>query len=208
MFRAADELALRALRDAMHEYAPLTDATWGELAACCRGLRLTKGEFFCRLGAVPREFGFVVSGLLRCFVSDAEGNEYNKIFFEERSFPGPMAALLEGGPSAVALQALEDSLLVAIDFAGFRALLERSPDLMWFQIRYLERNWLLMKEPREFALVQDEAAQRYQPLQARVAGARRATAPLPYRLASGDHADAAKPHPPSRARRIRGLAGR
>jgi CRP-like cAMP-binding protein len=161
MFRAADELALRALRDAMHEYAPLTDATWGELAACCRSLRLAKGEFFCRLGAVPREFGFVVSGLLRCFVSDAEGNEYNKIFFEERSFPGPMAALLESRPSAVALQALEDSLLVAIDFAGFRALLERSPDLMWFQIRYLERNWLLMKEPREFALVQDEAAQRY-----------------------------------------------
>jgi CRP-like cAMP-binding protein len=100
-------------------------------------------------------------GPAACFVSDAEGNEYNKIFFEERSFPGPMAALLESRPSAVALQALEDSLLVAIDFAGFRALLERSPDLMWFQIRYLERNWLLMKEPREFALVQDEAAQRY-----------------------------------------------
>jgi len=151
----------RALRDAMRAYAELSDETFTAVLACCRPLRLERGDYFCRLGSTPTRFALVVAGLLRCFVSDPEGNEYNKIFFDEGSFPGSMAALLTGAPSTVAIEALEPCELLAIDFAAFRRALRERADLQWFQIRYLEQNWLLRKEPREFALVQQEAADRY-----------------------------------------------
>ena len=51
--------------------------------------------------------------------------------------------------------------MLDIDFDGYRRLLRGREDLMWFQIMYLERNWLLKMEPREFALVQDDATERY-----------------------------------------------
>lgn len=154
--------AAEALRRAMHAYAPIRDETFAELLRCCRLVSLPKGAFFVAPGQVPTEFGFVVEGLLRGYVGDEDGNEYNKVFFDEGRFPGSMVALLTRSPARLAVQALEPSRLVAIDFAGFRHLLQARADLMWFQIQYLERNWLLQKEPRELALVQEDADQRYE----------------------------------------------
>ena len=156
------DAALAALRAALETYAPLTDATWSAYTALCRLDHLEAGAFLCLAGEVPTDFAFVTRGLLRAFAVDNEGDEYNKVFFEEGSFPGAMAALLEGRPSRIAIQALEDTELVRIDHAGYRALLREAPDLTWLQVCYLERNWLLGKEPREVALVQEDATARYE----------------------------------------------
>ena len=153
--------AAEAMLASIESYAAIGMDTWRELLAQCRGVRLAKDEFYCVAGTVPTSFGFVHSGLLRNYVSDEEGNEYNKIFFDEGTFPGSMAALLTKSPSSIAIQALEETQLVRIDFGGYRRLLRERADLMWFQIRYLEENWLLQKEPREVALVQDDASERY-----------------------------------------------
>lgn len=152
---------LDTLRLALEQYAPLEDATWSALAGFARSTRLEPGEVFTTAGEVPRCFGFVISGLLRGYALTESGDQYNKNFFESGSFPGSMVALLSGGPSAFAIEALEPSSLVSIDFAKYRALLARSPDLMWFQIRYLEANWVLANEPREVSFVQESATQRY-----------------------------------------------
>lgn len=156
------EQGLRAMRAGHERYCALDDDTWAELAALCDLVELPRDGFFCRAGEVPRTFGYVCRGLLRGYALDAEGREYNKVFFPEDSFPGAMVALHTGAPSALAIQALEPTALMRIDFAGYRRLLERRSDLKWFQILYLERNWLLAKEPRELALVQEDATQRYQ----------------------------------------------
>lgn len=154
-------MAAEALRASIEGYAPLDARTWRDLLRHCRVTRLAKHEFFCVAGSTPTSFGFVHSGLLRVYVSDDEGREYNKIFFDEGTFPGAMAALLTGQPSVFAIEALEDTCMLRIDFEGYRALLRRRADLMWFHIKYLEHNWLLKKEPRELALVHDDASERY-----------------------------------------------
>lgn len=153
--------ALRLLRAGFERYAPLADDTWARLVEFSHLAELRKGGAFTRPGELPTSFGFVCQGLLRGFATDPDGDQYNKVFFPEGTFPGAMVALLTGTPSAIGIEALEASWVVRIDFARYRALLRERPDLMWFQIRYLERNWLLGKEPRELALVQDDAMQRY-----------------------------------------------
>ena len=153
--------ALTALRTALDSYWPITEPTWERFRAICRVRDLAKSELLYRMGDLPTSFAFVVSGLLRVFVIDAKGGEYNKNFFEQSSFPGSMAALLTKTPSRFSIDALEPSTVVEIDFAGFRALLLASEDLKLFQIHYLEKNWLLEKDAREVALVQEDATARY-----------------------------------------------
>lgn len=149
------------MRDAMHVYFPLSDRTWMHLTQICRLLSLSKGEFYLRQGQLPHAIAFVDKGVLRAFTTDAAGTEYNKIFFTEGSFAGSMAALLTDSPSAFAIECLEDCRLLEIDHAAYRQLLYECDDLKLYHIHYLEKNWLLDKEKREVALVQDDATARY-----------------------------------------------
>ncbi len=153
--------ALKLLRGAMESYAPLEDATWSSMVRMTTLREIPRGGLLLREGDVPASFGYVCRGLLRHYTTTASGQEYNKIFFAENSFPGSMVALLTGKASTFSIEALEDSTVLTIHFARFRELLSRSSDLMWFQIQYLETNWLLAKEAREVALVQDSATERY-----------------------------------------------
>lgn len=73
-----------------------------------------------------------------------------------------MSALLTNTPSRLGFDALEETSLIEIDFLAYRRLLLEYDDLKLFQIYYLEKNWLLDKDEREIALVQQDASVRYQ----------------------------------------------
>ncbi|WDE03347.1 Crp/Fnr family transcriptional regulator [Thalassomonas viridans] len=150
-----------ALHKAMSAYYPISGQTWREFTDICELVSIEKNEFLYPVGQVPNSFAFVYSGLFRLFIADEKGNEYNKMFFDENTFPGSMVALLKNGPSRFAIEALEASKVITINFNGFRRLLASREDLKMFHIHYLEQNWLIAKEAREVALVQEEAQARY-----------------------------------------------
>lgn len=156
------EVAFAVLKKTLDSYWPITGETWERFTGICRLRELRRGELLYRIGDVPPSFAFVFSGLFRLFVIDEKGSEYNKNFFEEGAFPGCMTALLTNAPSRFAIDALEPSTIIEIDFTGFRKLLLEAEDLKLFQIHYLEKNWLLDKDAREVALVQEDAAARYE----------------------------------------------
>lgn len=156
-----ESLAYQAMRETMHRYYPLSDDTWQRLTALCRYRELEKNAVLYSLGDIPVSFSFVHQGLFRVFITDAKGNEYNKNFFSEGMFPGSISALLQSQPSAFSIVALEPSVIIEIDFKGFRQLLNDCDDLKWYQIHYLEKNWLILKEAREVEIVQEDATSRY-----------------------------------------------
>ncbi len=153
--------AFNQLHNSLQGYFPISPTTWQALQKACTLKRVDKGTHLYSLGETPHHFAYIVTGLFRVFISDEQGNEYNKNFFEQGQFPGTMAALLTNTPSKFSVEALEDSVVITIDFKTFRQQLTQHHDLALFHIHYLEQNWLLAKEPREVALVQDEARQRY-----------------------------------------------
>lgn len=153
---------LQALRAAMEDYSPLSERSFHELSLICRHTTIDAGSDLYPVGIVPRSFAFVESGLLRATFLDSQGVAYDKIFFELGSFPGSMVALLTGKPSHFNVQAIEVSSVLEIDFQRFRALLERHHDLALFQVRYLERNWVINKEAREVSLATSDATKRYE----------------------------------------------
>lgn len=154
--------AFKALRAAMDHYHPVTNATWEALQGILRFERIPKDAILYPMNAIPRDFAFIYKGLVRVYIFDEAGHEYNKIFFEENTFPGSMVALLTQSPSLFEIAAVEASELIRIDFEGYRKLLLDKEDLKLFHIYYLEQNWLIAKESREVSLVQEDATQRYE----------------------------------------------
>jgi CRP-like cAMP-binding protein len=68
---------------------------------------------------------------------------------------------LLGQPSLFTITAIEDSTVLEYEFAAFKTLVTKFPDLATFYIRYLERHWIIEKEPEEIAFRHDSAMQRY-----------------------------------------------
>ena len=150
-----------ALRNSLASYAPISDETWEAFRGISKFRALAKHTVLYRAGNMPQSYAYVYQGLMRCFVCDENGKEYNKNFFDEGMFPGAMTALLTSSPSALAFETIEDTLLIEIDFLSYRKLMIEKNDLKLFQIYYLEKNWLLAKDSREIEIVQDDATARY-----------------------------------------------
>ena len=155
-------LALAQLEKSLNGYYPLSEGTWSKMRDICRVRHLEKHGVLYQMGVVPTTFAVVYKGLFRAFASDAKGHQYNKTLFEEGQWPAAISALLKTEASLVTVEALESSVILEINFADYRRLLESHHDLALMQVHYLEHNWLLAKDAREIALVQEDAGQRYQ----------------------------------------------
>lgn len=153
--------ALQSLREVMNKYYPLSDETWQNIAQITTFSRIKKHDYLCRCNEYQTAFYFVGSGLFRVYTIDERGKEYNKVFFDEHTFPGSMVSLLKNEPSTFEIQALEDSTVLHINFKQYRELMMKSEDLKLFQIFYLEKHWLIQKSSRELSIVQHDAQDRY-----------------------------------------------
>jgi CRP-like cAMP-binding protein len=153
--------AFLALRKSLSSYTSISDDTWLDFIGICRFRSLPKHSFLYNIGSIPPSFSYIYQGLVRCFSYDKKGNEYNKMFFDEGKFPGSMTALLTSTPSMLTFEAIEDTLIIEINFTAYRKLMVRNDELKLFQIYYLENNWLLAKDAREIEIVQDDATARY-----------------------------------------------
>lgn len=154
-------LAVAHMRHSMNQYHLITESSWSFLLEYCQPRHLKKNQTLYTEGSEPSTFCFVHRGLLRLHITDSKGNEYNKNFFAEGSFVGCMTALLTQTPSRYSVTAIEPCELIEINHRSFRQLLCKHTDLMQYQIAYLEKNWLLHKDTREVALVQQDATERY-----------------------------------------------
>ena len=95
------------------------------------------------------------------FISES-GDATIKYFFPAGRFAASVGAMLTGSPSVFSVVALEDSKVLSYDFAEFKKLTERHSDIASFYIRYMERHWILEKEPLEISFRHDTALKRYE----------------------------------------------
>lgn len=150
------------LRDVINSYYSLSDETWESFCKICKYREVKKNDCLCRINEISNSFFFVNKGLLRTYIFDIKGTEYNKTFFSEGMFPGSMVSLLNNEPSEFEIQALEECELIEIDFKKYRKLLNEKDDLKLFHIYYLEKNWLIKKESKEVSFMQKDADERYE----------------------------------------------
>lgn len=130
---------------------------------------LKRGEFFVRAGEMPKTIGIVMSGILRLYYVDVDGDEYSKSFCAEGSFVAAYSALLLQQSSRLFIQASEDTRLLIADYAVFRSLSAQHP--CWQTLNCKIAEFLFIKkEKRESALLLDDATTRYLSFQAEYPG--------------------------------------
>ena len=142
-------------------YADLSEEAEHAWAPLLRRRHYRKDESFIVAGDVPTTFAFVVEGLFSQHHVGPDGDMVIKYFFPEGRIAASVSATLLSQPSLFTITAIEDSTVMEYEFAAFRALVSSFPDVAAFYIRYLERHWIIEKEPVEIAFRHDTAMQRY-----------------------------------------------
>lgn len=143
-------------------YAELSSASLASWQKLLRPQTYKKGESFISTGQVPTNVGFVVEGLFSQEYISESGDSTIKYFFPEGRFAASVGAMLTQTSSPFSVVALEDSKVLAYDFAAFKKLTEDHRDIASFYIRYMERHWIVEKEPLEISFRYDTALRRYQ----------------------------------------------
>lgn len=155
------KLYIKVLREKFESYAPISDTSWQLIYSIFTFQTLQKGALLLRHGQIANQVHFVCKGALRAYVTDYDGNIYNKNIFLENSFAGSTVSYLKNTPSNFTLETLEETILISWNYKKYRHFIDSNIDLKNFYIAYLENNWVIEKEKREVALVMENATDRY-----------------------------------------------
>jgi len=91
---------------------------------------LKKGDLLLRNGEVCLSDNYVVSGTLKAFYINADNGQEEILYFAiEDWWATDMESFQKQKPSIYTIQALEDSLLLQIDYYSFQRMLDRIPKL-------------------------------------------------------------------------------
>ncbi|KRD09081.1 cyclic nucleotide-binding protein [Flavobacterium sp. Root901] len=155
------ETYLSNLRQTIESYAPVSENSWKSIESITQFQTLKKGETLLQNGEIAKNLHFIAKGILRTFITDEQGNFYNKNLFLENTLAGSKVSLMMQTPSHFSIEALEDCILINIDYKEYMKLINENIDLKNFYIAHLEKNWIIEKEQREIALVMQNATERY-----------------------------------------------
>ncbi len=121
----------------------------------------SKGEHLIRIGEIANSYYFLKKGLVAYYYISPEGDQVIKRFFTENSFVASTASIITQQPSIFAIEVLEDCEITVLPAHAFRELMLKNHDIAIFHINYLEKNWVVDKEPSEIFLKHETAKTRY-----------------------------------------------
>ena len=142
-------------------FSPVTDESFSKLCDIGKLREVNKGEDLVRIGQTAKKLYFVCEGLLVSLYMTNDGGTHIKNFFLKGNFAASTASMLQSSPSDFTIQALEDGVIVEMDFQKYRQLIFANDDLKNFYIRYLEKNWIIKNEKRQIAFATETATERY-----------------------------------------------
>lgn len=152
---------LKNLKKTIESYFPISESSWKLIENIAEFQILKKAETLLQNGEIAKNLHFIAKGILRAFITDELGNFYNKNFFMKNSFAGSKVSLMLQTPSNFTIEALEDSVIINLNYKKYISLINENDDLKNFYIAHLEKNWIIEKEQREVALVMLNATERY-----------------------------------------------
>ena len=91
------------------------------------------GDFFCQAGAPAQKMFLVLKGLLRGYYLEESGKCSIRSFFVEGKVGGPYLEILNSSPSKIYIDALEESLLLTVNFK--KVLQQNKKENEWLKLR-------------------------------------------------------------------------
>jgi CRP-like cAMP-binding protein len=115
------------LRTYFERSFPITDEQFEFIKTLFMPKKVNRGEFLRREGEMAKYGMFVASGCLRTYTIDNKGKEHILQFSPEDWWTGDMSGFVNGVPSQLFIDAIEDSEVLLFDNASFQRLNEYIP---------------------------------------------------------------------------------
>lgn len=131
-----------------------------EMLAIGKEKRIAEGEYFLRAGEVPNRLAYASSGLFRYVYINEKGDEFTKGLIDQKNFITSYSSMIKQEPSYYFIEALEDSVLLEIQYKDWLALLDSHPFWTSFLLKLVEFGYM-QKEKRERELLLLDAETRY-----------------------------------------------
>ena len=131
-----------------------------ELFSIAKEKSIKTTNYFLEAGETPSKIAFVTKGLFRYVYTNNKGDEFTKTIMPENNFISSYSAMVLCKPSYFAIEALENSDLMVINWSDFEKLKEK--DVFWlkFLMKFIEKGYII-KEKRERDLLLLDAETRY-----------------------------------------------
>jgi CRP-like cAMP-binding protein len=110
------EKYISELKLKFESYSQVSAESWSLIESIIKFQELEKNEILLRNGQIAKNIHFVCKGALRAYVTDYDGNIYNKNIFLETDFAGSTVSYLLSTPSNFTIEALEDTILISLDY--------------------------------------------------------------------------------------------
>lgn len=156
-----EENYFNQLREVCKIYHNFSDEAHEKFKKICFIKEVKKGEVIQDTYSVAKYIYFICKGILRTYYLGEDGSIYTKNLFSENYFSASKVSLLTGEDSYLNIEALEDSILIYIDFKEYKKLIDEDVEFKDFYINYLEKNWVIVKEKNEISLILDDSTTRY-----------------------------------------------
>jgi CRP-like cAMP-binding protein len=115
------------LQSFLERHIPITEEQAALLKTLFIPQKVKKGEFLLREGDTAKHGMFVVSGCLRNYTIDNKGKEHILQFSPEDWWTGDMNGMVNGVPSHLFIDAIEDSEILLFDNAALQKFTEYVP---------------------------------------------------------------------------------
>jgi len=121
---------------------------------------IESGALYISEGQTPQRFAIVLTGLFRYYYIDDKGNDFTKSFIRDNSVLISYSAMVNKTPAYFYIEALEDGIILDINYRNMLGLQEDNRFWDKFLISSLEKGYYA-KEKRERELLLLDAETRY-----------------------------------------------
>ncbi|MGL4629649.1 MAG: Crp/Fnr family transcriptional regulator [Leadbetterella sp.] len=140
--------------------SPISDKEYSDTVSYFKELRLKKGDFFLKQDKICKHIGFIVTGTVRIYYLNQNAEETTYGFCQENCLTTSFKSFISQTPSHLILQAIEDTMLLTIDYDSLNLLYKNYP--VWQNLgRIITQNEFLLMEQYASILNNETAKEKY-----------------------------------------------
>lgn len=152
---------LSPLIDYVSRYVELSEDEINLFSSFLKITKVKKRQFIVQPGFVCKYKSYVIKGAFRSYLIDNEGKEHTLAFAIEDWWISDYSSLIYQEPATLFVEALEDSILIQIDYDDEQTFLREIPKLEKFE-RIITQRSLAFQQKRLLSNFTKTAEQRYE----------------------------------------------
>ncbi|MCB4808601.1 Crp/Fnr family transcriptional regulator [Tamlana sp. 62-3] len=151
----------------LQKFHPISEESHLEILSISKLRRIRAGECYVKAGEIPVHMFTLISGIVRAYVRNDKGKEFNRKIFTGPAVAGSLTALIKQEPSVYALEALTDCDIYCTDYQKFIELSNKNLEVKELYIKMLE-TFFMEYSQRQIELLTLTATERYLKLKAEI----------------------------------------